>query len=548
MTGCIADSGSNVASDEVQGGPGPGAGLDLPLCSTSSTPFSGREIAVLALLIFSYFFLEARAAALSCLWFDEICTLVVSSVPTVGGMLRAIPIDGNPPLYFFLSRICLHLPIRMELALRLPSLIAFSLSVFLIYLFVRRNADSVYAYLSVGVFLGSSFGRFASIEARPYALLLCFTMTAVCSWQCVMRGTRRRWGIFGVAASIAGAIFSHHYGLIYVGLPLLIGEGVRSWRGRRLDIPLIAASLLAAATVLITFPPMLKAQSGLLQAVKSCPDFWARPTLSSLSIYQETIPTIFPWHIGLIAASLAFISFLRYAVAKNRPRRGDGRKAIDPLVEDMAVAWSLTLLLPIMLILTDLGTRYFWARYAVGSALGVALLSGLVGSRVSKRLPYVKNVAVAITVYGLWVTAMVFWYVSPVREGANVQSDPLMQFVPAGSPLVIADAVVFAPTWWYSGPEGRSRLHYLADLNYAVKQPDFIPEYSLTLQQQFGAPRIDDYHVFLTNRQEFFLYCFRMPRLEWVKSRLIKDGWRLFPVASIGGHDLFRVEPPSATK
>jgi len=56
-------------------------------------------------------------------------------------------------------------------------------------------------------------------------------------------------------------------------------------------------------------------------------------------------------------------------------------------VEDLAVGVALVLILPIMLVLTGLGTGYFWERYGIGSALGVALVCGLLFSWLNKQLP-----------------------------------------------------------------------------------------------------------------------------------------------------------------
>jgi hypothetical protein len=125
-----------------------------------------------------------------------------------------------------------------------------------------------------------------------------------------------------------------------------------------------------------------------------------------------------------------------------------------------------------------------------------------------------------------------------------VQSNLLLRSAPNRDPIVIADAVVFWPTWWYSDAGARARLHYLADLSYAVKQPDFIPEYALSLEQPYGAPKLDNYRDFLAANREFLLFCVGMPRLEWVKERLQSEGWRLTPIASSDQNLLYRVERP----
>ena len=501
-----------------------------------------QEKVFLAVIVFVLLLIELRAAALRPLWFDELSTLTVSSVPTIRGMLRAMSADGNPPLYFLLARFCLHLPMPVEIALRLPSIAASDITALMIFLFVRRNTGSIFAFLAMSVFLGSPFMPFATLEARSYALLLCFTSVAICCWQSAAQGMSRRLALAGITASMAGAIFSHHYGVIYVTLPLLAGEGVRAWQRHRIDFAVFTSMLAGAATLIITFPPMLHGQAGLLKAVKLCPVFWSRPGIMSLLLYLDTVPI--PSLTSFLAAVLLCV-FLRYVVfARNRISGALTQPASRVRIQDLAAASALVLVLPIMLLVTKLGTGYFWGRYAIGSSLGVALVSGLLFSRLNVRSPGIKAFVLTVIIYSFSTALFGFWRFGPSDETSGVQSHPIFLSAPAREPIVIADAVIFWPTWWYSDPGTRARLHYLSDLSYAVKQPDFIPEYALTLEQPYGAPKLDNYMEFLGSHQQFLLYCSGIPRLEWVKSRLSNDGWHLIPINSSGKEVLYQVDRP----
>jgi 4-amino-4-deoxy-L-arabinose transferase-like glycosyltransferase len=515
--------------------------------STAGTPKLAiwQEMAFLVATISAFLAVEVRAAALRSLWYDELSTMLVSSAPTIRALFRAAPVDGNPPLYFLLARLCLHLPIRPEIALRLPSIVAANITALLIYLFVRRNSDRIFAFFAMSVFLGSELYIFGAIEGRPYALLLCWTAAGICCWQSAAHGKGGRLALAGIAACMAGAIFSHQYGVIYLTVPLVAGECVRSWRARRIDLKVAGAALAGATSLLITFPPMLHAQAGLLKAIKDSPVFWSRPNLTFLADYLDTVPKFIPnllWMIGLPAILLYIVLPKRGSSGELTERSQWGR------VEDLAVGVALVLILPIMLVLTGLGTGYFWERYGIGSALGVALVCGLLFSWLNKQLPLMKAVVFAGIPYCLVVAIVSLWLSGPITGSPGAQSDPLFVSAPAGEPLVIADAVVFSPTWWYSDQDRRRRLHYLSDISYAVKQPDFIPEYSLMLEQPYGAPKLDDYKEFLAEHREFLLYCYGMPRLEWVKNRLSDDGWHLIPIRSEGPHELFRVVGPNSAQ
>ena len=83
------------------------------------------EIVCLVGIVAAFLVAEIHNARLRPFWYDELATLFVASQPTLGAMFRVMPSDGNPPLYFLLARLCLHLPVNTELGLRLPSVLAF---------------------------------------------------------------------------------------------------------------------------------------------------------------------------------------------------------------------------------------------------------------------------------------------------------------------------------------------------------------------------------------------------------------------------------------
>jgi hypothetical protein len=509
-------------------------------------PILRYEKVILGLIMLTVFCLQVRASLLRTFWFDELSTLLVSSTPTLREMSHAIPVDGNPPLYFLLARLCLHFPIQTEIALRLPSIAALDIAALMVFLFVRRNSRACFAFFAMSIFLGSSFGLFAALEARAYALLLCFTSIAIYCWQSAVRGQRRRLALFGITAAMVGAIFSHHYGVIYVFLPLVAGECVRIWRGHRIDYPVFAAMMLGAVSTVITFPPMLHGQAGLLHAVKQSQNFWSRPNLGSLLIYAYTIPKPIP---VIVCVVLALGALLRYGIfRKNWKPEREIKQAPLVRTEDSAVGAMLVLILPIMLIVTKIGTGYFWERYAIGAALGIAIVSGLWSAYLSERVLMIGALIPSGIMWGFSVALLNFWLVGPSQGNAGVQSDPLFLSAIAREPTVVADAVIFLPTWWYSDSGTRVRMHYLSDLSYAIRQPDFIPEYTLTQEQPYGAPKLDNYKEFLATHQEFLLYCYGRPRLEWVKERLISDGWHLIPVQSEGAHELYQVIAPAPMK
>ena len=61
-----------------------------------------RERMYLLAVAVVYLAIAIHSAVLKPFWFDELSTLFVSRVPTLMDVFRAAPVDGNPPLYFWL--------------------------------------------------------------------------------------------------------------------------------------------------------------------------------------------------------------------------------------------------------------------------------------------------------------------------------------------------------------------------------------------------------------------------------------------------------------
>jgi hypothetical protein len=69
------------------------------------TRFEAVCVSVVAL---GYALLEF-ARAVRPLWFDELFTFQIARLPDLGRIFRAIPADGNPPLYYLLARLSFRL-------------------------------------------------------------------------------------------------------------------------------------------------------------------------------------------------------------------------------------------------------------------------------------------------------------------------------------------------------------------------------------------------------------------------------------------------------
>jgi len=502
--------------------------------SAESRAKAKTEWITVSSVLLTFLILGIRAAFLRSLWFDELASYNLATQPTMQAFFRALPYDGNPPLYFLLARLFLATPLKTELALRLPSVLSWVFGSLLAYVFVRRATSRLLALLAMSLFLGSTMEGTAALDARPYALLLFATACAVCAWQMAAFGPNRRLGHLLLAAAAAAAIMSHQYGLIYVGVSVGVGESIRMLRARRLYFSVLAAMFIGFIPIAFTVPATLRVQAPLLTAIRLCPVFQNHPRFAHLSIYERTLPTF----VGLIFA-LCLIAAMLFGRKQMEVRPVVARTRL----EDLGVSVSLALLIPIMLIVTKLGTGYFVERYAVGAALGVAiltpiLLSFLPNSAIAEYVPrFLILYSLAI---GLLTFVMTRPYLSRTLEG--VQSDPLFRSAPVAEQIVIGDPFTYVPTWWYSSAEDRKRIHYLSDLRFALMQRDPVPENSLALEQPFGAPPMDRYQDFVETHGEFVLFCAGDWRPNWIKQRLLDEGWILTPIGSEEERELYLVK------
>jgi len=492
---------------------------------------------VLSSLLICFLVLGIRAASLRSLWFDEIATFNVATRPSMRALFRALPYDGNPPLYFLLARAFLALPIKTELALRLPSVISWVCGSILAYRFVRRTATHSFALIAMCLFLGATMEGTAALDARPYALLLCSTALAICAWQMAAFGSARRFGHLLLAVSTNVAVLSHQYGVIYVSGAVAVGECIRMLRDRRFHLSVLAAMLLGWFPLAFTVPSTLRAQAPILAAIRLCPVYRHHPSLDHLLIYERTLPTF----VDLIFILCAVIVVILRRNRKDGTQLHTGR----PGLEDIGVSAFLALLLPIMLIVTKLGTGYFVERYAVGSALGVALLVPLLLACLANSRA-VRPVTEFIILYSITIGILTFVFIRPHTspELGGLQSDPLFRSAPLKEQIVIGDPFSYVPTWWYSKATDRKRIHYLSDLKFALTQNDPVPENSLALEQPFGAPPIESYKAFTEAHEEFILFCASDWRPVWIKDRLLHEGWKLTLIGTENEMELFAVKAP----
>lgn len=511
--------------------------------SESLTQSMARYKKLVLLLTACVFGLNGVYGALKTpLWFDEFFTFFIAQVSPYREMLKALPADGQPPLHYLIARIFLHLPGPTELVLRLPDLIAYVAAGLLTYRIARKHADAAQALFAAAVVWGAVMTQSQAITARPYTFLLTFTAFAFASWQVASeRQQNRLLPLSGVTLGLAGAILSHHFGVIHVGLFLAAGEILRLITRRRFDPGMLIAIGAGLLPLVVTLPLAHQSHAVLGAPVLRDPHFWSKPSWGMLSYYIRTVPL----------SLLAIVALLTLISLADGKRNRSVRDVASVPVHEWGAAAALCFLYLVVLAVSRAGAGFFWPRYAISTTLGLALVLGWGLPRVPLLRPVADRLLAAaalifVSVTAIETTVSEFRHPVALTQLAQTALSPLLKNAPSSQPIVVANAYEYLPQWWYSSQAIRSRMTYLSDLSYAERQQDFVAEASVTIDRAYLPMPITDYQAFLARNPRFLLLYSGTPRLIWIASRLKSEGWRLTTIAKSRTDTLYQVDAPLA--
>lgn len=364
------------------------------LDSASGRSFRERSVAAALLIAITLF---ASALRLwhsgESLWLDELHTAW-----TVGGGLADLPrraaLGNQSPLYFLLPWAATQVLGLNELALRLPSLVAGTLLVPLLYgLVVRWTGSHAGGLLAAFLAAIDPHFLFFSLEARSYALVqLTGVAHVMLFWDLLERPIWRRHAAF---VALGVLLFYLHYtaivllaseALFVLIAPWLLGERLKyRWFHWLCDAAIVGVCLLPAA--------------GQLIEIAARRDNWAAfvPTPSAGDLLQ-----LFPAgaYFGVAGPALIVSLLLRRTREDGQPPM-DGRRRAAQLI--LGGLWWLV---PpcLALFATRLEIAALWMRrYVVVSAAAPVALAGLLCANVPRRPLRVAVAAIAALTAAVWI-------------------------------------------------------------------------------------------------------------------------------------------------
>jgi len=190
-----------------------------------------RAFAVLSLC---YVAVVAGLSSLKMLWLDELITLHIARLGSVGAIWNALAqgADPNPPVTHLLVHFSRMLFGDHELAYRLPALAGYWIGLVSLFVFLRRRLPGTWAL--AGTVLSMAMAAFDySFESRSYAIFYGLAMLAVLCWSVAVdpssRMMARTTALVGMVLALAAGISTNYFAVLAF-VPIAGGEVVRSFR------------------------------------------------------------------------------------------------------------------------------------------------------------------------------------------------------------------------------------------------------------------------------------------------------------------------------
>jgi hypothetical protein len=427
-------------------------------------------------------------------WFDEMLTLNVSSLKpfsTLWAALRA-GVDGMPVGYYLVVQLARKLPVDPHVALRLPSILGYILTLGGVYFFTRRRLSGAAALAAV-LFISLTPFRIYALEGRSYALLVGFLAIAACLWQRV-----GEWNfatpIFALFLTMAVAC--HHLAVFSICC-FLLGELLWAFQSGRMRWGVCTACLVATVPFWINLPLLMHFKSVLGK------HFWSPSTWSAIT-------GTYAGYLGLSGfITTGLVVFLGIALGNSilealRSPGGQLRDCFSP--SEMMLIISLLFYPAALAALTRIAGSGYVARYGWPVILGITL--GLIHlfrpSRLSSTM-LLTALAIAFLIQSNFERRTVF---KTGRAREEVVWEKLAELSRAEPDIpVVVDEFAYLSAAEYAPASLRDRLVDIADNDMAVRLIHMdSTEKAIELLSEFVPLRVDKVTSFEAAHPRFLVY------------------------------------------
>lgn len=386
----------------------------------------------------------AIRAAAKPFWHDEIFTILLAELPSLGDMWAAMHdgVDLAPPLTTLLTRVVHGWLGAGPIVTRLVPIISFLAMMLVLFAFVHRRSNAT-AALTAALFPILTAAYRHAYEARAYALMMALFAVALFTWAEAAAGRNRRRNLMLLSLALAAGMWNHYYAALTY-LPIVCGEAVRAWRSRRLDRDVMIALTVSAAGSL----PMLAL--GATASAQSA-TFWSPASLDQIvDTYYFLLEPLLLRRFVIVFLILAVVMGLSIL-----------KKSGTPAEPHQLPAHEITAIIAALLVpaagvlLGVLVTGVFVPRYALPAIVGFSLAAAFAIPR-STRAELVLPLVLLFTTLELLL---------PVpRVGDPFEARPvLVDALKSPGPTAITGGLTFLQLWYYAPPALKPRLVYVAD-------------------------------------------------------------------------------------
>jgi len=371
-------------------------------------------------------------------------------------------------------------------------------------------------------------------QARAYGLMLGAGAFAILMWDTAGGGYRgRKLALVGLTLGLVAAL-STHMMAVMLGLPLALGEILRSLERRRIDFPVWIAFALSIPSVVI-YPKVLAAASGL-----DLNGLYPRPGAIATFYAVLLKPAVLPVLLAAIAVYIAGWS----PVAKGR----------FSLPRYLVIALLACAALPAVFITIAFLSHHFFfvTRYGLLSIIGVAAL--LAACAASVCLGSLRCGAAIVVVLAGWIAVS---RVAPAFKRSNgpqaafAEQYPLLRGTIRGElPVLVSDPTAFFLSSFYYSDADAARLHFVTDVEGAARSAGEAINHELLARIQHALPMrssIELYSEFVRRNPHFVVYVQNEQPPEWIYALLLRDRCVVTLKTLSGGESLLAVQSCAPT-
>lgn len=481
------------------------------------SPFGANSLWVL--LVYSIFLVATTVmiASRRHLWWDEIQTMLIASLPSLKAMWSAMLAGADwqsPGVFLPLHYLCQFFG-ASALVGRLIGIVPYWLATLVLYYSVARRTTPAYGFIAM-LFPSLSGAFIYSFEMRPYASVLLLTACTFLSWQLTKEYRFRRFALPALTVSL-GTLACVHYNACLVALPLLAGEAAILVRRKKADYPVLI-SISCAALFLIPLIPHIR-------AIRHYSAAYHMP--HTFAAFLELYTGLFSR--AIVLAPLAIAGFFVWR-AFSKDERPDLHLDTDGLRYWEIAAAATFLILPIVYFFLSIFTGALHYRHVLDTVIGASVLLAFLCYAWRRSLAPLAGIVLGLLALNLFFNVSERLR-SPDEYGWGTYAryidlfNPRSAFATPSQEPIVMGAGPYLVAYKYGAPELARRSFYLmADPQWRQAAPDAV--YNRNFYRAFremlppGEMHADGYSSFIQTHDRFLLY----DPDPWLVKRLAADG------------------------